>query len=159
MIKKCSSGKYRCFQGHGNKVLNLQICLYWAAVLIPILIALKHLMPVWSMWPIGPLVDIKINLHKPSRNEEPSTVFYHLYPRLKNHQQTDFLKTRFFFGGSYCIGHNKSTSSTLTGTESNVCWNRNISSRFRKRKSDSPGGNLKKSEQGARFTFLRLKSS
>ena len=37
-------------------VLTLQICLYWAAVLILTLIAPKHLMPVSSMRPIGPLV-------------------------------------------------------------------------------------------------------
>ena len=36
--------------------LTLQICLYWAAVLIATLIALKHLMPVSSMWPIMPLI-------------------------------------------------------------------------------------------------------
>ena len=38
---------------------TLQICLYWAAVLIPILISPKHLMPVSSMWAIGPLVCVR----------------------------------------------------------------------------------------------------
>ena len=36
--------------------LNLAGLLFWAAVLIPTLIALKHLMQVSSMWPIVPLV-------------------------------------------------------------------------------------------------------
>ena len=58
MIEECSLGKCRYFSRLGNKVLTLQICLYWAAVLIPTLIALKHLMPASSMWPIGPLVSI-----------------------------------------------------------------------------------------------------
>ena len=40
---------------------TLQICLYWAAVLIPTLVVLKDLMPVSSMWPIGPLVKHKIH--------------------------------------------------------------------------------------------------
>ena len=48
------------FQDYGSKVLTLQICLYWAAVLIPNLNAQKQLMPVSNMWPIGPLVSGKI---------------------------------------------------------------------------------------------------
>ena len=57
MIKKCSSGSTGVFQGFDRKVLTLQICLYWAAVLIPTFIALKHLLLLLSTWPIGPLVD------------------------------------------------------------------------------------------------------
>ena len=52
-------GSTYVFQGFENKVLTLQISLYWAAVLIPTIIALKHLMPVSSMWPIRPLVIIR----------------------------------------------------------------------------------------------------
>ena len=48
-------GSTDVFQGFDNKVLTLQICLYWAVVHIPTLITLKHLMPVSSMW-LGPLV-------------------------------------------------------------------------------------------------------
>ena len=61
MIKSAPRGSTDVFQGFGNKVLALQICLYWAAVLIPTLIALKHLMPVSSMWPKGPLLGIVVS--------------------------------------------------------------------------------------------------
>ena len=44
------------FQAFRKKVLALQICLYWAAVLISTLTALEHLMPVSRMWSIGSLV-------------------------------------------------------------------------------------------------------
>ena len=56
--RSASLGSTDVFQGFGKKVLALQICLYWAAVPVPTLIALEHLMPVSSMWPIGPLVLI-----------------------------------------------------------------------------------------------------
>ena len=56
-------GSTDVFQGFGNEVLTLQICLYWAAVLISTLIALKHLMPVSSMWPTGPLIDYILMLY------------------------------------------------------------------------------------------------
>ena len=46
------------FKGLGNKVLTSQI--FWAAVLVVTLIALKHLMSVSSMWPIEPLVSDEI---------------------------------------------------------------------------------------------------
>ena len=60
-LLSASRGSIDVFQGLNNNVLTLQICLYWAAVLIPTLVTLKHLMPVSSMWPIGPLV-LKSNL-------------------------------------------------------------------------------------------------
>ena len=53
---KLSIRSFNLFQGFGNIVLALQIFFCWAAVLIPNLIALEHLMPVSSMWPVGPLV-------------------------------------------------------------------------------------------------------
>ena len=55
-----------------------QICLYWAAVLIPTLVALTYLMSVSSMWPIGPLVLMKSRLHawQPFNHQ---VVFCHLF--------------------------------------------------------------------------------
>ena len=40
----------------------MQICLYWVIVLVPTLTALKHLMPVSSLWPTGPFVLYIIDL-------------------------------------------------------------------------------------------------
>ena len=45
------------FQGFVNKILTFQICLYSHSY------AMKHLMPVSSMWPIRPFVFYKISLH------------------------------------------------------------------------------------------------
>ena len=61
MIKKCSPRKYRCFSSIWQQGLNFANLPLWAALLIPALIALKHLMPVSSMWPIGPLVLLIIS--------------------------------------------------------------------------------------------------
>ena len=55
---------YYVCEGFDNEVLTLQIYFYWAAVLIPTLIALKNLMLVSSMWPMGPLVVFNLGLFR-----------------------------------------------------------------------------------------------
>ena len=56
MIKKFSLGKYRCFSRLWQQGLNFANLPSLGSCTFPTLIALKHLMPVSSMWPIGPLV-------------------------------------------------------------------------------------------------------